>query len=345
MTIKDIAKESGYGVGTVSRVLNNNPNVSSKARAKIMAVVNAHNYQPNPNARHLKMQAQQGVGIIVKGVNNLLFSEILERMHPVIEEHGYVSYVTYIDQDANEIVEAGKLIDEKNPQGLLFLGSNFDQYSTEEIGTLTLPCVTVTSNSISYNLRNLSSLSIDDTAAAMYVMDYLHDCGHKNVGIIGGDPHLSGPVQARLMGCRMSMLHIDSQLDMDKQYSYSRFSMESGYHAAIELVKKYPEMTAVFAMSDLIAMGAVRAYADMGKRVPEDISVVGFDGISPIDYFVPRLASVRQNSQRFAVRGVEILLYAIESGGQAVHEIIPFEFQKGESVKILDKRKSEVIRK
>lgn len=337
MTIKDIAKESGYGVGTVSRVLNNNPNVSKKARDRIMEVVNAHNYQPNANARHLKMQAQQGIAIIVKGAQNLLFSSILEKMNPVIEERGYISYVTYIDQDASEIVEASKLIEDKKPQGLIFLGSNFDQYSIEEIETLNLPCVTVTSNSISYNLKNLSSLSIDDSAAAMYVMDYLHQCGHEHIGIIGGDPNLSSPVQARLMGCRMAMIRVNGQIDMDKQYAYSRFSMESGYKAAKKLIEKYPEMTAVFAMSDLIAMGAIRAFIDMGKKVPEDISVVGFDGISSAEYFVPRLATVRQNAERFAVRGAEIVIYAIESGGQAVHEIIPFEFQKGESVKVLRK--------
>ena len=133
------------------------------------------------------------------------------------------------------------------------------------------------------------------------------------------------------------MIRVNGQIDMDKQYAYSRFSMESGYKAAKKLIEKYPEMTAVFAMSDLIAMGAIRAFIDMGKKVPEDISVVGFDGISSAEYFVPRLATVRQNAERFAVRGAEIVIYAIESGGQAVHEIIPFEFQKGESVKILKK--------
>ena len=335
MTIKDIAKESGYGIGTVSRVLNNNPNVSKKAYEKIMEVVNAHNYQPNPNARHLKMQAQKGVAIIVKGINNHLFAAILEKMQQIIEENHYLCHVSYIDQDDNELNEAGRIIEEKNPEGILFLGSNFEQYKPEEFDILTLPCVAITASSASLNIRNLSSLFIDDTAAAMYMVEHLYKQGHTKIGIIGGDPELSAPASARLMGCRMAMFHHDRQLDMEMQYAYSRYSMEGGYQAALELLDKYPDMTAVFAMSDLIAIGAIRAFRDKGKKVPEDISVTGFDGIEPAKYITPRLTTIRQNADRFAVRGVEIILYLIKNGGQAIHEIIPFEFQEGESVRSL----------
>ena len=131
------------------------------------------------------------------------------------------------------------------------------------------------------------------------------------------------------------MLHHGCHLDMDKQYEYSRFSLEGGYQAARALLQKYPEMTAVFTMSDLIAIGAIRAIRDLGKKVPQDISVTGFDGIEAARFIDPRLTTIRQNTDRFAVRGVEILLYLIQSGGQAIHEIIPFEMQKGESVRSL----------
>ena len=106
MTIKEIARLSGYGVGTVSRVLNNNPNVSDKARKAIMKVVEANNFQPNENARRLRIQTHSGIAIIIKGRQNLLFEEILERMQIAFENADYSCSVYYIDEEDDEGAEA-----------------------------------------------------------------------------------------------------------------------------------------------------------------------------------------------------------------------------------------------
>ena len=333
MTIKDIAKESGYGVGTVSRVLNHAENVSPKARERIMEVVKAKQYQPNTNAKHLKMQAQSGIAIIVRGIQNILFEALLERMQQLIEKNHMTCQIHFIDQDENELSAAKTLISEKNPQGILFLGSNFEQYKRREVESLTLPCVTVTTSSVACDMNNLSSISVDDTAAAKHVMEYLFAKGHREIGLIGWNPELSGPVAARLAGCRLALLHRNMTLDLEKQYAFARFSLRGGYEAAKELIEKYPEMTAIFAMSDLNAIGAVRALKDLGKHVPEDISVIGFDGIEPTEYVVPRLTTVYQNTERIAVRSVEIILQLIKSPTTSIHEIIPFEFRERESVR------------
>ena len=114
MTIKDIAKESGYAIGTVSRVLNNNPSVSPAARAKILEVIKRYNYQPNSNAKHLKQQSSDGLALIVKGTQNMLFVDILEKMQAILEERGYVSTVYYIDEEANEVAQAELICAERN---------------------------------------------------------------------------------------------------------------------------------------------------------------------------------------------------------------------------------------
>ena len=95
MTIKDIARESGYAVGTVSRVLNNNPRVSEDARRKILAVVAQHGYQPNANAKHLKQQVPEGLALIVKGTQNALFADLLDKLQPCLEARGYTPTVYY----------------------------------------------------------------------------------------------------------------------------------------------------------------------------------------------------------------------------------------------------------
>ena len=337
MTIKEIAKESGYGVGTVSRVLNHSPNVSEAAKRRIMEVLNAHNFQPNTNARHLKMQAQYGVAIIVKGTQNMLFGRILEQMQVLIEEKGYASVLHYIDQDGDEAELAQQICRERKPYGIIFLGSNFME-EDPRLTALEIPCITVTNNVASLNLRNVSSISVDDSSAAAFVMDYLYDRGHREIGVIGGDPRLSQPSMMRLNGCQGSWLKHGITFDMDKSYAYSRFSLDGGYTAAEQLLEKYPEMTAIFAMSDIMAIGAIRCLYDHGRRVPQDISVVGYDGIELALYTHPKLTTIRQNTERLSGRGVEILLYCIEHPGNTIHEIVPYELQEGSSVRRIDGR-------
>ena len=121
----------------------------------------------------------------------------------------------------------------------------------------------------------------------------------------------------------------------EEQYEPALFAMSEGYRAMQRLLDRMPDLTAVFAMADVLAVGAIRAIQDRGLRVPEDVSVVGFDGIELGSYLTPRLATIRQNRERIADRSVEILLRQIEQADKAEHELIPFEIIPGESVRTL----------
>ena len=173
MTIKDIARESGYAVGTVSRALNNAPGVSAETRQKILEIVNRHNYEPNANAKHLKQQANDGIALIVKGTQNMLFAGILEPLQQIIEESGYVATVYYIDEEANEVAQARRICTERKPHGILFLGSN-PEYFTPELEELGIPCLLLTNSAASLRIRNLSSVSVDDMAASDMMIEYLY---------------------------------------------------------------------------------------------------------------------------------------------------------------------------
>lgn len=118
MTIKDIARESGYAVGTVSRVLNNNPRVSEDARRKILAVVAQHGYQPNANAKHLKQQVPEGLALIVKGTQNALFADLLDKLQPCLEARGYTPTVYYNNVSTDELACAQTIFAERRPCGL-----------------------------------------------------------------------------------------------------------------------------------------------------------------------------------------------------------------------------------
>lgn len=332
MTIKEIAKESGYGVGTVSRVLNNNPNVSEAARKAVMDVVNRYNYTPNANAKHLKQQAGFGIALIVKGTQNMLFTAMEEKIQSRIEKRGYVCTIYYIDQDANEIEQAQHICAERKPYGIMFLGSNIQNINAS-VENLGVPCLLVTNSALELGVSNLSSVTVDDAAAAACMIDYLYEKGHRRIGVIGGSPELSRPTWLRLAGCNSAMRRNHMDFDPDRDYAYARFSMEGGYSATKELLDKDPDITAIFSMSDLMAVGAVRALYDRGLHVPQDISVTGFDGIELADYVIPKITTIRQNTERFAERSVSILLRCIEEGTGAVHEMIPYELKEGESVR------------
>ena len=334
LTIKDIARESGYAVGTVSRVLNNHPDVSDKARAKIMEVVEKHHFKLNSNAKHLKQQASNGIAIIVKGNQNMLFASIVEQMQGMIREKGYACLMYYIGEMEDELEQAFQVIVERRPMGILFLGSNL-AYFKERFHSVKIPCVLVTNSGESLGFENLSSVSTDDSEAAYAAICHLVNLGHTKIGILGGQLEKSRAAITRYAGCQKAFDEFGIPFENDRQYEPALFSISQGYEAMERLLAKMPELTAVFAMSDTMALGAIRAIRDHGYRVPEDISVVGFDGIELGKYMSPKLTTIRQNREVIATRSVEILLGNMSHLNVAIHEMVPFQILLGESAKQL----------
>ena len=332
MTIKDIARESGYSVGTVSRVLNGTQGVSEAAKEAVMTVVNKYHFQLNNNAKLLKQQTSGGIAIIIKGTQNMLFAAVVEPIQAMIEKRGYACMMFYIGEDDNEVTEAYKVCQERRPLGILFLGSN-REYLRQSFHLIKVPCVLVTNSAEGLAFDNLSSVSTDDKAAAQTAVDYLFSMGHKNIGILGGNTVNSPTALRRYMGVQAAFEEHGIVFDEERQYITSYFSIADGYHAMERLLDRMPELTAVFAMSDVTAIGAIRAIHDRGLKVPENISVVGFDGIDVGRYMVPRLVTIRQYREVIAVRSVEILLSCIEGSSKAIYEVESFHLVPGESVR------------
>ena len=332
VTIKDIARESGYSISTVSRVLNHRSDVSPDAKKKIEETVRKFNFVPNNNAKHLKQNNSKAIGVLVKGTSNMLFASIVEEIQRMIEKTEYTLVVSYIDEDADEVEQAVLLCRERKPLGLLFLGGNPEHFEQgfEEVD---VPCVLVTNRANTTKFENLSSVATDDIAGARCAVDALYEAGHKKIGILGGNLEKSHTSRQRFNGCKKSFEAHSQEMNADLCYEKSRFSFDSAYRAMGRLVEKYPDVTAVFAMSDVTAIGAIRALRDRGYRVPEDISVIGFDGIALADYYNPKLTTIKQQYQILATRSVEILFGQIELKMDPVHELVPFELVNGESIR------------
>lgn len=334
VTIKDIARESGYSISTVSRVLNNKGDVSPDAKKKIEETVARFHFVPNNNAKNLKQNNSKAIGVLVRGTSNMLFASIVEEIQRMIEKTDYTLVVSYLDEDANEVEQALLLCRERKPLGLLFLGGN-PEYFEKDFAAVDIPCVLVSNRANSMNFKNLSSVATDDIEAARCAVDALFEAGHKKIGILGGSLEKSHTSRQRYQGCLESFADHGVIFEKERCYEKARYSFDSAYRGMQRLIEKYSDLTAVFAMSDMMGIGAIRALIDKGYRVPEDVSVIGFDGTPLAEYYNPKLATVKQQYQILATRSVEILFGQIELKKDPIHEIVPFELVSGESIRVI----------
>ena len=260
----------------------------------------------------------------------MLFASMVEMLQKMVKEKGYACLIYYIGEEEHEVEHALQVCRERQPMGILFLGSNQENFK-ECFEQVDIPCVMVTNPADSLTFLNLSSVSIDDKEAARTVIRHLASLGHQNIGILGGEMKYSNPAKARYEGCLEAFEELNVAFDIEKNFEASKFTMEGGYHAMLKLLNKTPNITAVFAMSDVMALGAIRAIKDMDYRVPDDISVVGFDGIEMGEYMIPKLTTIKQPGTELARRCVDILLQCICEHKIGIYENIPFELIEGES--------------
>lgn len=334
-TIKEIAKLSGYSIGTVSRVINNNPHVSPIARREISKIIEELAFEPNSNARVLKQKTNKQILVIVKGRENHYLEGLVEKIENELQNYDKEMSVTYVNESDDEVAHAIKLNDRQRPEGIIFLGIDPNNFN-EDFKKIEIPCVILTNMAIGIDHHNVSSFSTNDLEASKCAANYLIENGHHNIAIIGGTKvHDETCIESyRLQGVIEAMNEHGLAFDINRQFVGGPFSYEGGYNALVELLKLYPEVTAVFAMADIIAIGAIRACNDLNKKVPEDISIVGFDGIKQCEYCVPRLTTISQNNHEFARRGVKDLIDRIENSEKtSVSDIVPFALIQRASVR------------
>ena len=271
-------------------------------------------------------------GIRVKGTRNLFFSDFLVQLQRAATLYGYNGIVSYLDENANEIDAAEKILREIKPKGMIFLGGSVANFK-KGFANITVPSVLTTLVSDELDFPNLSMVGVDDRAAAYAAVDYLIQQGHRKIAVLGG-PVTSYPSVMRREGAQQAMRDAGI-LFSDKLYGLSNYDFESAYHAVNSLLAHRADFTALFAMSDVIALGAIRALVSAGLRVPEDVSVIGFDGITMSRYCVPVLTTIVQPSEQISLQSIELLVRQIEHGAPAQTITLQPELQQGESVRAI----------
>ena len=334
MTIKDLAAQTGYSVGTISRALNNQPNVSEKARAAILRAAAESGFQLNANAKQLKQQHSNSILVVVKGISNELFASLVEALQARVTDSSYPLVVDYMDEAENEVRRALQLCLEKKPLGILFLGGNRENFLAD-FDKIRVPSMLVTNDASDLPFPNLSSVSLDNTASARMAVEHLVSLGHRKIALVGGPREHSDTTAQRYQGCLEAFQAHNITFDPELDYETVRYSFAGGYQGAKNLLDRGRDFTAIFAMSDVMAIGAIRALRDAGKQVPEDVSVVGFDGLPIGAYTIPKLTTVTQPVQELAERSIRLLQETIEGNRTAVHETVTVALERRESAKAI----------
>ena len=172
MTIKDIARISGCSVSTISRVINDRPDVRPETKEHVLKVMREAGFTPNTNARQLKIQQSRSLVFVVKGARNLFFSDFLVQLQRAATLYGYNGIVSYLDENANEIDAAEKILREIKPKGIIFLGGSVSNFQNG-FANITVPSVLATLDSNELNFPNLSMVGVDDRAAARTAVAHL----------------------------------------------------------------------------------------------------------------------------------------------------------------------------
>ena len=336
MTIKDIAERCGVSVSTVSRVLNNHPDVSAANRERVLAVVQELHYVPNNSARDLVKPAADSIGLVVRGVGNPFFTGIIRAMERMITEAGYTMVLHQIQSGEDELRAGAELARSKRLLGLILLGGCFD-YTPEQTASLGVPfvCCTYTNSFGTLDRMEYSSVSIDDEQAAYRAVRLLTDHGHRKIGVILESVRDHSISQLRYKGYCQALQDAGIPLDPELVEETVTYEMADGYAGMERLLKRRRDLTAVFAISDAMAVAAMKALHDHGKRVPEDCSVVAIDGIDMSAYFVPTLTTLVQPQQELGENSVRILVNMIEGRTGNCHLQLETQVRQGGSVRAL----------
>lgn len=330
-TIRDVARRAGVAVSTVSRVLNGKKDVSEATRKRVLEVVEECGYVQNGNARFLKQDRSGFAAIIVRGRLSAFLSDVAERMRLYAQECGLKTITEYIDEMDDEFDVMRQLHAQKRAGAFVFLGSRLDE-RCEAVRALGAPCVFATVDASARDFGCASSVSIDDHAAAGAVITGLIQKGHTRIAIFGGNPEGDDPIARRHQGA-VDALRAHGVALNTEDFCQVRFSLEDAYASAKAYFAEHPDVTAAFAMSDTIAAGVIRALHDLGKAVPGDVSVAGFDGTALARYFIPSIATVSQPAEDIAQVSVALLLERM-AGEDARHVTIAHTLVDGESVSV-----------
>ncbi|MBC1449206.1 LacI family transcriptional regulator [Listeria welshimeri] len=323
-SIKDIAKLSGVSVATVSRVINDNGRFSEETRQKVLAVIKETNYQMNFSAKSLRMNKSFSVGILVPDISNYFFSSVVQQIEAILFEQGYSTIICNTGRNLDKELAYLNMLESKMVDGLIVI-SGADEfgfnYSNAENG---IPYVCIDRQP--KDKKDTIFISSNHYQGAFEATEALIHAGAKSP-VIFMHSRQSSSAKERLKGFQDALKKNNIQMDPE----LSIFTMDlqkSDYQKNIAtFVKKAKKIDSIFAINDHIAIELLNFLPTIGKKIPDDIKLIGFDDTPQCNYTVPKLSSVKQNIPEIAQITVDNLISIIKNPEQQkqITEIVPVE--------------------
>ena len=322
-TIKDIAERSRVSISTVSLVLNGNPRISVATRDRVNKTIQRLGYQPNRMARTLAWRRTHTLAVLMPqlkhGFADVYFGEIVSGIYDKACKLGYKILLEVARPEFVESKEYLQLFDQKFVDGILFIGANSRHQFLKDFADGTRPMLMVNNYSKEFDLNYVVS---NYRYGAWQAAQHLVKLGHRRIGFITGGQHEIQTSQDIFESFQEVLTEQNIALDPDLVVD-GWLTEEGGMKATEQLLRQAPELTAIFALNDKMALGAIKKLDELGLRVPQDIAVVGFDDIPLANFSIPGLTTVHQPLYEIGKQSCDRLVELIHDKVQRVQEVIP----------------------
>lgn len=301
-SIRQVARQAGVSIATVSRALTTPDKVSDKTLKKVLAQVERSRYKPNLLARNFRSKRAYSVVVLVPNIANPFFAEIIRGIEQVAQQHGYA--VLLGDTEGREDREDYyvRLVETRQADGVIQLHPRLPKAARGATAPLDIPLV----NACEYiEDAPCPRVGIDNAAAAREMTKYLLDLGHRRIGVVLG-PDSSPLTSERLRGYKLALRAAKIASD-GALITQGDFTMSSGHVAAEKLFQTKQPPTAIFCFNDEMALGAIRFLKSTGRSVPQDVSVVGFDDIEFASFCDPPLTTIEQPTREIGNKAMSLL--------------------------------------
>ena len=325
-TIRDVAKRAGVSVATVSRILNGLSGYKEETKSRVLGVIEELGFKRNALASGLASRKTHTIGVLLPNVSGRFATLLLHGIENAAHEMEYSVIVCNTDSDGKRTMEYLQVLCEKQVEGIIYTSEWVKDEYGEEFQNMGIPVVLVSTISTKFRLPYVK---VDDNAAAYHAARYLAEKGHMKIGMIGGTRTDLIAGVPRVEGFRHAMA--DAGLEVrDDQIVYGNFAYQSGIACMEQLVTKVPGLTAIFTASDEMAVGALSYCHKRGIRVPDDVSVIGYDDTLDAEMAIPPLTTVHQPIYEMGERAARMLLNPEVKNGSIV---MPFSIIERESVR------------
>jgi len=286
MSLEEVAKRAGVSTATVSRVLNNLEIVRPATRARVLKAIAELNYQPNLHARTLAGGRSNTIGMIASNLENPFFFDVFRSLEAQARSHGYEVVVAHTDYDPERLVRSVRLMIGRRVAGLAVVVSEMDPALIRELHASRTPCVFY---DVGKPQERMTNIRVNYRHGIERLVEYLHDLGHRRFAFVGHHSSL-GPTSERETAFLASVKRFAPEVEWRKEVDRDGF--EGGKMAALRILASGFSPTAFICVNDIVAVGVLRALREKGLRVPEDVSVTGFDNIRLAEFSEPPLTSV-----------------------------------------------------